>query len=195
MKKLIKTLSLIVALLLALSLLGAFVSCNAEIPDEEAHDIIDNTEKPIEKPTDKPTDKPTETPTEAPTEAPPADPPVEISVEMQSEIKNKYFEETYEEKNKEYYNSPEQVKIEACYGIFDDAYCIVITYPTVDDYLTVAVDVEVGEYTFIFGYSGIMIDVYCNGEFYGLEQAYEKGILDDAELESLYNYYMKTRGW
>ena len=191
MKKLIKTLSLIVALLLALSLFGAFVSCNAEIPDEEAHDIIDNTEKPIEKPTDKPT----ETPTEAPTEAPPADPPVEISAEMQSEIKNKYFEETYEEKNKEYYNSPEQVKIEACYGIFDDAYCIVITYPTVDDYLTEEVDVEVGEYTFTFGYSGIMIDVYCKGQFYGLEKAYENGILDDAELESLYNYYMKTRGW
>ena len=59
----------------------------------------------------------------------------------------------------------------------------------------VVVDIEVGEYTFTFGHVGLTMDIYCNGEFYGLKQAYENGILDDAELESLYNYYMKTRGW
>ena len=37
--------------------------------------------------------------------------------------------------------------------------------------------------------------VYCDGKIYSLEKAYENGILDDAELGSLYNYYMKTRGW
>ena len=190
MKKLIKTISLITALLLTFSLLVTFASCNKDDSDEKITNHTDNTEKPTDN-----AEKPTEAPTEKPTEEVKVDPPVEISAEMQSEIKNKYFEETYEEKNKEYYNSPEQVKIEACYGIFDDAYCIVITYPTVDDYLTEEVDVEVGEYTFTFGHSGIMIDVYCKGQFYGLEKAYENGILDDAELESLYNYYMKTRGW
>ena len=174
MKKLIKTLSLVIALLLTLSLLGAFASCNAEMSDEDATD-------------------PTEEPTEAPTKAPPADPPVEISAEMQSEIKNKYFEKTYEEKYKQYYNSPDEVVITDCYGIFDDAYCIMITCSRFM-YLDVMTEVQVGEYTFVFGDSNTM-EIYCNGEFYGLKGAYEKGILDDAELESLYNYYMKTRGW
>ena len=174
MKIFFKALSLVIALLLALSLLGTFASCDAAESQEDA------------------ADKGTEAPTEAPTKAPPADPPVEISAEMQSEIKNKYFEKTYEEKNKEYYNSPDQVIIEACYGIFDDAYCAIISYPLVE-YTCEETEVEVGGYTFVFGSSNTMI-VYCDGKIYSLEKAYEKGILDDAELESLYNNYTKARG-
>ena len=188
MKKLIKTISLITALLLTFSLLVTFASCNKDDSDEKITNHTDNTEKPIEKPTDKPT----ETPTEAPTEAPPADPPVEISAEMQSEIKNKWFEKTYVEEEKEYYNSPDQVEIKACYGIFDDAYCILIDYPSGNVYPMVEVNLEVGEYTFTFGHVGLTMDIYCNGEFYGLKQAYENGILDDAELESLHYYYTKS---
>ena len=85
------------------------------------------------------------------------------------------------------------VKIEACYGIFDDAYCLMLDHPKLL-YTCAVTEVEVGEYTFVFS-DGNTMKVYCNGEFYGLKQAYENGILDDAELESLYNYYMKTRGW
>ena len=161
-----------IALLLALSILGTFASCNAAESQEDA------------------ADKGTEVPTEAPTKAPPADPPVEISAEMQSEIKNKYFEKTYEEKEHEYYNSPDHVVITDCYGIFDDAYCIMITCSRFM-YLDVMTKVQVGEYTFVFGDSNTM-KVYCNGEFYGLKQAYENGILDDAELESLHYYYTKS---
>lgn len=172
MKIFFKTLSLMIALLLALSILGTFASCNAAESQEDA------------------ADKGTEVPTEAPTKAPPADPPVEISAEMQSEIKNKYFEKTYEEKEHEYYNSPDHVVITDCYGIFDDAYCIMITCSRFM-YLDVMTKVQVGEYTFVFGDSNTM-KVYCNGEFYGLKQAYENGILDDAELESLHYYYTKS---
>lgn len=181
MKKLIKTLSLIIALLISLSLLGVFASCNAEISNEDVTEPSDNVENP------------TEAPTEKPTEEVKVDPPVEISAEMESEIKNKFFEKTYEENNKKYYNSPDQVKIEACYGIFDDAYCIMITCARFMHFDAMT-ELQVGEYTFVFSSSNTM-RVYCNGEFYGLKQAYENGILDDAELELLYNYYMKTRGW
>ena len=190
MKKLIKTISLITALLLTFSLLVTFASCNKDDSDEKITNHTDNTEKPTDN-----AEKPTEAPTEKPTEEVKVDPPVEISAEMESEIKNKWFEKTYAEENKEYYNSPDQVKIKACYGIFDDAYCILIDYPSDNSYPMVVVDIEVGEYTFTFGHVGLTMDIYCNGEFYGLKQAYENGILDDAELESLYNYYMKTRGW
>ena len=185
MKKLIKTISLITALLLTFSLLVTFASCNKDDSDEKITTHTDNTEKPTDN-----AEKPTEAPTEKPTEEVKVDPPVEISAEMQSEIKNKYFEKTYEEKNKEYYNSPDEVVIMDCYGIFDDAYCIMITCSGFM-YLDVMTEVQVGEYTFVFSSSNTM-KVYCNGEFYGLEQAYEKGILDDAELESLHYYYTKS---
>jgi hypothetical protein len=190
MKIFFKALSLMIALLLALSLLGAFASCNVAESEEDAADK--GTEVPAESQEDA-ADKGTEVPTEAPTKAPPADPPVEISAEMQSEIKNKWFEKTYVEEKKEYYNSPDQVKIEACYGIFDDAYCILIDDPLSNVYPMVEVNLEVGEYTFTFGHVGLTMDIYCNGEFYGLKQAYENGILDDTELESLHYYYTKSK--
>ena len=187
MKKLIKTISLITALLLTFSLLVTFASCNKDDSDEKITNHTDNTEKPTDN-----AEKPTEAPTEKPTEEVKVDPPVEISAEMESEIKNKWFEKTYAEENKEYYNSPDQVKIKACYGIFDDAYCAIITYPLVE-YTCEETKVEVGGYTFVFGSSNTMI-VYCDGKIYSLEKAYEKGILDDAELESLYSNYTKARG-
>ena len=176
-----------IALLLALSLLGTFASCDAAESEEDATDK--GTEVPAESEEDA-ADKGTEVPTEAPTKAPPADPPVEISAEMESEIKNKFFEKTYKENNKEYYNSPDQVKIEACYGIFDDAYCIMITCSGFMHFDAMT-ELQVGEYTFVFSSSTTM-RVYCNGEFYGLKQAYENGILDDTELESLHYYYKKS---
>jgi hypothetical protein len=183
MKKIIKTLSLIIALLISLSLLGVFASCNAEISNEDVTEPTDNAESP------------TEAPTEKPTEEVKVDPPVEISAEMESEIKNKYIEFYYDENDQDYYNKylPDMVKIEACYGIFDDAYCLMLDHPKFL-YTCAVTEVEVGEYTFVFS-DGNTMKVYCNGEFYGLKQAYENGILDDAELESLYNYYTKTRGW
>ena len=190
MKKLIKTISLITALLLTFSLLVTFASCNKDDSDEKITNHTDNTEKPTDN-----AEKPTEAPTEKPTEEVKVDPPVEISAEMESEIKNKYIEFYYDENDQDYYNKylPDMVKIEACYGIFDDAYCAIITYPLVE-YTCEETEVEVGGYTFVFGSSNTMI-VYCDGKIYSLEKAYEKGILDDAELELLYNNYTKARGW
>ncbi|MBQ5633872.1 MAG: hypothetical protein IIV11_03215, partial [Clostridia bacterium] len=152
MKIFFKALSLIIALLLALSLLGTFASCDAAESEEDAADK--GTEVPAESEEDA-ADKGTEVPTEAPTKAPPADPPVEISAEMESEIKNKFFEKTYKENNKEYYNSPDQVKIEACYGIFDDAYCIMITCSGFMHFDAMT-ELQVGEYTFVFSSSNTM---------------------------------------
>ena len=77
-----------------------------------------------------------------------------------------------------------------CYGIFDNAYCVVIWQDAIDHFKST--EVAVGEYTFEFP-SNKVLRVYFEGKFYSLPEAYENGILDDAEIEELYNYYTKTR--
>ena len=78
-----------------------------------------------------------------------------------------------------------------CYGVFDDVYCLILTPPKVE-YTTAMKYVDIAGYTFRFGSSNTMV-VYYNGEFYSLTKAYENGILDDAEIEELYNFYTETK--
>ena len=103
---------------------------------------------------------------------------------IKSEIQIKYYERHI------YSNgSPAQIR-GICYGVFGDAYCLMLTSPGVE-YTTAMVYIDVAGYTFEFGSSNTMI-VYYNGEFYGLKKAYENGILNDAEVEELYNFYTET---
>ena len=113
-----------------------------------------------------------------------------LSNEARDEILKAYFEITYEEKEKEYYYSSNQIP-GTCYGVFEDTYCLILSNPRVA-YPSVMVYVEVAGCTFEFGSTNTM-DVYHNGEFYSLEKAYENGILDDAEIEELYNFYTETK--
>ena len=113
--------------------------------------------------------------------------PEQPSLQVMANIQNAYFEKTYEEEHKDYYNSPDQVHVEY-YGSFNNAYCVMITCPLYE-YASVMTEVTVGGYTFIFGSSNTM-QVFFEGEFYGLKQAYEYGILDNKALFCLYNYYI-----
>ena len=84
---------------------------------------------------------------------------------------------------------PEHVWL-VCYGIFDNAYAVMVWVPDIG-YMDVVTTVEVGSYKFIFGDSNTMT-VYCDGDFYSLPMAYENGILNDAQLGELYNYYIEA---
>ena len=108
-----------------------------------------------------------------------------MSDEIKSEIQLAYYK-----RHKEYCSSPKQIK-GVCYGVFDDTYCLMLTFPGVM-YAAAVEYVDVAGYNFMFGSSNTM-KVYCNGEFYSLEKAYENGILDDAEIEELYNFYTETK--
>ncbi len=112
------------------------------------------------------------------------------SPELIKEIQSAYFEKTYEEEYADYYNSPNQVRLKY-YGSFDNAYCFILDCP-IYNYSSVMTEVEVGGYTFVFGSSNTM-QVYCDGEFYGLKQAYENGILNKVELAKLYSYYNEVK--
>ena len=169
MKKFIKTVSPIIVILLIFALLFTLASCDANDVDESE----------AEEPT-----------TEVKTDPPSENEKGKLTEKMRDEIKRAYFEKTYSEKGKETYNSPDQITL-ICYGVFDNAYCVILTRPGVDS-MTVITEVTVGEYTFMFSSSNTM-SVYCEGNFYSLTKAYENGILDDSEIEELYNYYTEIK--
>ena len=150
MEKLIKTISLIIALLMMLSL----VACgNPKRKDTKPDKIRDLTGK--------------------------------LTDEMKGEIQIAYYN-----RNKDLCSSPKQIR-GTCYGVFDDASCLILTLPDVGS-LTLMTYIEVAGYTFKFGDNNTMV-VYCDGEFYGLKQAYENGILDDNELAELYANYNRLQ--
>ena len=106
-----------------------------------------------------------------------------LTDEMKSEIQLEYYRI-----RRMLYISPKKVE-GVCYGVFDDAYCLIIRRP--EAMSTAMTDEEVAGYKFSFGREHMT--VYCNGEIYSLTKAYENGILNDAEIEELYNFYMDTR--
>ena len=108
-----------------------------------------------------------------------------LTDEIKSEIQLKYYDKHTNESD-----SPAEIK-GVCYGVFDDVYCLILTLPKVE-YTTAMKYVDVAGYNFMFGSSNTMI-VYYNGEFYSLTKAYENGILNDAEIEELYNFYTETK--
>ena len=153
MKKFIKIISLFVASLIIISVMGALVSCDSITyklrtdPDK----IIDMTGK--------------------------------LTDEMKSEIQLERYRT-----RRMLYTSPKNVE-GVCYGVFDDAYCLIIIYPGPrEDVVTFE---EVAGY--VFDFPSEVMTVYSDGEFYSLTDAYKNGILNDAEIEELYNFYMDIR--
>ena len=201
MKKQIKLFSFIIAISLLISFGGALVSCNTEVTNENDQiPDMQNTDNATKTPTEKLTEDVTEEPTEETTddteiEALPVTPcpfdeeslemPEGKKQEIQIEVLTRVYGEDYV---KDGY-TPEYVWV-VCYGIFDDAYCCMIWDHSGGE-MSVITEVEVGDYTFMFGSSNTM-SVYCNGEFYSLNEAYENGILDDTEIAELYTYYTET---
>ena len=106
------------------------------------------------------------------------------SIEEIEEIQKAYCEKNYGKKYKAY----RELKFDY-YGKYDNAHCLIF-YPK-DMYATSMTYMDVGGYTFAFGSN--TMSVYCEGEFYGLKQAYENGILDDSELAELYANYNRLK--
>ena len=105
----------------------------------------------------------------------------------EEQIKNDYFEKTYQESTKEYYNSPDQVKI-TCYGVFDhEYYCIKVHIPPYA-YDESYHEYTIGKWTFVASNSGDWIKVYANGEFYSLSEAYDMDLLNNTDIEALHDY-------
>ena len=152
MKKLIKTVSLIIACFLVFSLIIPLTSCNkSKLPETYPDQIKDETGK--------------------------------LSDEMKSEIQIAYY-------NK-YGYEPSKI-LGVCYGVFEDTYCLIFDVATGDFLIPGETDLEVGEYKFRFDTSRQM-RVCSGGEFYSLTQAYENGIINDAELTELYVFYNYVR--
>ena len=187
-------------LILTIGIILIFTSCNVEDSQNNTENLNSNTtltEQPTDKEIEKPTEESTteEITTEDNIETRPVTPcpfdeesldmPVEIKKEIQAAVLSAAYGEEFE---KDGYTLDYAWVV--CYGIFDNAYCVMV-WEHAGGELSVITEVKVGEYTFMFGSSNTMV-VYNNGEFYGLKQAYENEILDDAEIAELYTYYTET---
>ena len=97
---------------------------------------------------------------------------------MKSEIQLEYF------RDRRMLLSPKKVE-GVCYGVFDDAYCVILRSP--GSMATVMTYEEVAGCKFEYGREGMR--VYSNRKFYSLTEAYANGILNDAEIEELWDLY------
>lgn len=116
------------------------------------------------------------------------DEPSELTEEIKREIQITRLTAAHGANYEENGYTPEQVGLN-CYGIFDNAYCVVLQTPGIT-MLGVSTKLQVGGYEFEFGAE--VMRVYFEGELYVLDEAYESGILDDAEIAELYDYYRKS---
>ena len=112
-----------------------------------------------------------------------------ISAEIKEEIQKFVLTEKYGEGYQNKGFDPIDVDV-VCYGIFDNAYCV-ITWQDLN-YPFNFTEVTLGEHTFTFATDKI-INVYFEGKFYSLPEAYGNGVLDDADISELYEYYTVTR--
>ena len=167
MKFIAKKIGLIIVILLMVSILLTLVSC----------DTNNSSENKTEEHTDAPTQEQTEE-------------TGKFTEKVRKDIQNAYFEKTYKESNKEWYNSPDQVEV-TCYGSFDNAHCVMITHSGAF-YAEEITYIEVAGFKFVFSSSNIM-SVYYEGDFYSLQNAYENGILSEAEIEKLHTDYMTIK--
>ncbi len=176
MKSYLKIFGLIIMSIITISL---FVSCNTDTNATDGETPNRNTteNKPYELSIDP-------TPVTPP---PSAKEPLEISADIKREIQIADLLEQYGEEYENCGFAPEQVWV-ACYGIFDNVYCCIVTTPG-EIYTDSVTEIEVAGYTFSFESSNVM-SVYVEGEFYSLKTAYENGILDSADIAELYAYYM-----
>lgn len=174
MKKSIKPISLIIAALLITLLFSTLLSCNKNDADNTADDTTNNTApEPV-------TDPLPVTPDSLNDEL------LKIPEDAKREIQLAFLEKVYGEEYKKDSYMPEDVPIE-CYGIFDDAYCVILWDKTGGRMGTVT-EVTVAGYRFVYGTPDI-IQVYFNEALYDLTTAYENGILDETEIAELYTNY------
>ena len=108
---------------------------------------------------------------------------------IKPKIQLAFLEKVYGEEYKLDSYMPEDVPIE-CYGVFDDAYCVILWDKLGGQFGTIT-EVTVAGQTFVYE-TPDMIQVYCNEVLYDLPEAYENGILDESEIAELYRSYNRV---
>lgn len=114
----------------------------------------------------------------------------ELTNEIKKDIKESYLERykidgTYED-----------IWIMKYYGKYDKSYAVVLNETYIDEDDDIYVIEEVAGFSIVYNFEGAYIHVYNNGNLYRLQEAYDKGLIDEDSIikimslhsESLYIY-------
>ena len=114
----------------------------------------------------------------------------ELTNEIKKDIKESYLERykidgTYED-----------IWMMKYYGKYDKSYAVVLSETYIDEDDDIYVIEEVAGFSIVYNFEGAYIHVYNNGNLYRLQEAYDKGLIDEDSIikimslhsESLYIY-------
>lgn len=114
----------------------------------------------------------------------------ELTNEIKKDIKESYLERykidgTYED-----------IWMMKYYGKYDKSYAVVLNETYIDEDDDIYVVEEVAGFSIVYNFEGAYIHVYNNGNLYRLQEAYDKGLIDEDSIikimslhsESLYIY-------
>ena len=97
----------------------------------------------------------------------------ELTNEIKKDIKESYLERykidgTYED-----------IWIMKYYGKYDKSYAVVLSETYIDEDDDIYVIEEVAGFSIVYNFEGAYIHVYNNGNLYRLQEAYDKGLIDE----------------
>ena len=107
-----------------------------------------------------------------------------IPARVVREIQKAYYEDYIDQMEG---MSADDVKILSFYGEYSGAYAVFLSGAPVG-YPQAEFTLQVNGLPFIFA-SYHTMDIYCDGELYGLSEAFDGGILSEADLQALYEAY------
>lgn len=110
----------------------------------------------------------------------------ELTNEIKKDIKESYLERykidgTYED-----------IWMMKYYGKYDKSYAVVLNETYIDEDDDIYVVEEVAGFSIVYNFEGAYIHVYNNGNLYRLQEAYDKGLIDEDSLFKLRAIYKHT---
>ena len=110
----------------------------------------------------------------------------ELTNEIKKDIKESYLERykidgTYED-----------IWMMKYYGKYDKSYAVVLNETYIDEDDDIYVVEEVAGFSIVYNFEGAYIHVYNNGNLYRLQEAYDKGLIDEDSIIKIMSLHSES---
>lgn len=110
----------------------------------------------------------------------------ELTNEIKKDIKESYLERykidgTYED-----------IWMMKYYGKYDKSYAVVLNETYIDEDDDIYVVEEVAGFSIVYNFEGAYIHVYNNGNLYRLQEAYDKGLIDEDSILKIMSLHSES---
>lgn len=110
----------------------------------------------------------------------------ELTNEIKKDIKESYLERykidgTYED-----------IWMMKYYGKYDKSYAVVLSETYIDEDDDIYVIEEVAGFSIVYNFEGAYIHVYNNGNLYRLQEAYDKGLIDEDSIIKIMSLHSES---